>query len=83
MKVDHRLLLLPWGSLVSWCTKKQTKVAGSSVEAEYRALAIATCELQWINYLLHNLRVECSRPLVLYYDNQSALYITTNPMFHE
>ncbi|MCI03735.1 copia protein, partial [Trifolium medium] len=39
-------------SLISWCTKKQLTVARSSSEAEYRTLATATCELQWLVYLL-------------------------------
>nr|KYP62968.1 hypothetical protein KK1_017529 [Cajanus cajan] len=44
-------------SLISWHSKKKTTVSKSSSEAEYRALASTTCELQWITYLLEDLRV--------------------------
>jgi len=70
-------------SLISWKTKKQNIVFRSSSEAEYRALASTTCELQWLTYLLKDLKVPFSRPPAPYYDNQSALYIVANPVFHE
>jgi len=70
-------------SLISWKTKKQNSVSRSSSEAEYRALASTTCELQWLTYLLKDLKVPCSRPPALYCDNQNALYIASNPVFHE
>ena len=55
----------------------------SSSEAEYRALATSTCELQWLTYLLNDLKICCSKLATLYCDNQSALYIASNPVFHE
>jgi ATP sulfurylase len=69
--------------LISWRTKKQVTVSRSSSEAEYRALALATCELQRLIYLLQDLKISCTRLPVLFCDNQSALHIATNPVFHE
>ena len=44
------------GNLISWKSKKQDVVTKSSVEAEYRAMALATCELIWLKHLLQELR---------------------------
>jgi hypothetical protein len=70
-------------SLISWRAKKQATVSRSSSEAEYRALSSATCELQWLLYLLADLQVTLIRTPTLYCDNQSALHIASNPVFHE
>lgn len=70
-------------SLISWKTKKQNTVSRSSSEAEYQALASATCELQWLNFLLRDLNIPCSKQAVFYCDNQSTLHIAANPVFHE
>ena len=70
-------------SLISWRAKKQHTVSRYSSEAEYRALSTAACELQWLLYLIHDLHITCTRPPVPYCDNQSALHIAANPVFHE
>ncbi|GAA0176288.1 transmembrane signal receptor [Lithospermum erythrorhizon] len=54
----------------SWRSKKQSTVSRSSAEAEYRAMAQAAAEV--------NLT-----PVELHCDNQSALHIAKNPVFHE
>ncbi|MCI07539.1 copia protein, partial [Trifolium medium] len=70
-------------SLICWKSKKHLTVSKSSSEAEYRALASATCELQWLSYLLRDLQVTTDKLHALYCDSQSALHIASNPVFHE
>ncbi|KAJ0532312.1 putative RNA-directed DNA polymerase [Helianthus annuus] len=69
--------------LVSWKSKKQTTVARSTAEAEYRAMCSATCELMWLRNLLSELNVSCKLPMVLNCDSQAAISIAANPVFHE
>ncbi|MCH79432.1 retrovirus-related Pol polyprotein from transposon TNT 1-94 [Trifolium medium] len=69
--------------LISWKSKKQSVVFRSSSEAEYRTLAHATCEGQWLLYLLHDFRIPHDFPIILYCDNKSAMYIAAKPVFHE
>ena len=70
-------------SLISWRSKKQTFVARSSTEAEYRGLADTTSELLWLRWLLTDLGVSTSSATPLYCDNQSAIHIAHNDVFHE
>ena len=71
------------GNLVSWKSKKQNVVSRSSAESEYRAMAQSICEIMWINQLLTEVGLKTSMPAKLWCDNQAALHIASNPVFHE
>ena len=58
----------------------------SSVEAEYRAMALATCELIWLKQLLQELRFGNEGQIYCFQlvcDNQATLHIASNSFFHE
>ena len=58
-------------------------MARSSAEAEYRAMAIASQELIWLKQLLQELRFGEVTQMSLICDNQAAMHIASNPVFHE
>ncbi|RDX64646.1 Copia protein, partial [Mucuna pruriens] len=78
-----RFLYNYWGNVVSWKSKKQNTVARSSAEVEYRAMTSATCELIWVKQLIQELKFADVQPMKLYCDNQAAIHIASNPVFHE
>nr|CAN74507.1 hypothetical protein VITISV_015891 [Vitis vinifera] len=71
------------GNLISWKSKKQNVVVRSSVDAEYRAMTLAICELIWLRQLLQELRFGKDEQIKLVCDNQAALHIASNLVFHE
>uniref|UniRef100_A0A2N9F074 Reverse transcriptase Ty1/copia-type domain-containing protein n=1 Tax=Fagus sylvatica TaxID=28930 RepID=A0A2N9F074_FAGSY len=70
-------------SLISWRSKKQSVVARSSTEAEYRALADATLELLWLRWLLADIGAPQTTNTPIHCDNRSAIHIAHNDVFHE
>ncbi|KAK9062929.1 hypothetical protein SSX86_003558 [Deinandra increscens subsp. villosa] len=71
------------GNLVSWKSKKQSVVSRSSAESEYRAMAQTTCELVWVRNLLGEIGFKQNKPMNLWCDNEAAIHIANNPVFHE
>ena len=67
---------------MSWKSKKQN-VISLLKEAKYRSMADTTCEINWLLSLLKDLGVVLHGPTLLFCDNQVALHIAANPVYHE
>jgi hypothetical protein len=70
-------------NLVSWATKRQPIVSRSSAEAEYRVVANGVVEASWLRKLLHELHNPLQHATLVYCDNVSAVYLSTNPVQHQ
>jgi hypothetical protein len=76
-------LVLLGDSLISWKSKKHPTVASSTTEAEYTALYEGGREAIWIRRLLQSLNISHSGPLPILCDNQAAIAIAKNTVFHD
>ncbi|XP_015162001.1 uncharacterized mitochondrial protein AtMg00810-like [Solanum tuberosum] len=77
-----RFCIFLGSNLITWSIKKQSTVAHSSTEAEYRALAVATADAIWIQFLLRDLGIYLSTPILAKCDNIGAIHLAHNPVFH-
>ncbi|XP_053996974.1 uncharacterized protein LOC128886291 [Hylaeus anthracinus] len=70
------------GEAISWESWKQKTVALSSTEAEYMSLSEATKEAIYLRKLLTDFGLEELPVIKLFGDNQSALRLAEDPVFH-
>ena len=70
-------------SLVSWSSKRQDTVSRSSAEAEYRGVANTVAETCWIRNLLLELHVPLTKATLIFCDNISSVYMSSNPVKHQ
>ena len=71
------------GNLVSSKSKKQSVISRSSAESEYRAMAHSVCEIMWLHQLLMELDIKTPVLTKLRCNNQVAIHVASNPVFHE
>jgi hypothetical protein len=73
------------GGAVSWCSKKQSCIALSTMESKYVACSAAVQETVWLRRFLQRLGVTAHAEdvVLLYYDSTSALAYAKNPKYHE
>ncbi|GKD79655.1 ribonuclease H-like domain-containing protein [Tanacetum coccineum] len=64
-------------------TKRQVTLSRSSAEAEYRGVANAVAETCWLRNLLRELHTPLSTATLVYCDNVSAVYLSSNPVQHQ
>ncbi|GKC08864.1 ribonuclease H-like domain-containing protein [Tanacetum coccineum] len=70
-------------NLLSWSSKRQVILSRSSAEAEYRGVANAVAETCWLRNLLRELHTPLSTATLVYCDNVSAVYLSSNPVQHQ
>lgn len=68
--------------IFSWCSKKQDFVTQSTAEAEFVVAAAAVNQAQWLKKIFSDLNMEQSAAIELFVDNQAAIAISRNPVFH-
>lgn len=71
------------GNLVCQKNKKQNMVSRSSAKSKYRAMTPSICEIIQINHLLQEDGINVASPVKIQCDNQIALHITSNSVYHE
>ncbi|GJW27959.1 ribonuclease H-like domain-containing protein [Tanacetum coccineum] len=69
--------------LLSWSAKRHVTFSRSSAEAEYRGVANVVVETAWIRNLLLELHAPLTTATLVYCDNVSAVYLSTNPVQHQ
>ncbi|GJS16931.1 ribonuclease H-like domain-containing protein, partial [Tanacetum coccineum] len=70
-------------NLLSWSSKRQVTLSRSSAEAEYRGVANAVAETCWLLNLLRELHTPLSTTTLVYCDNVSAVYLSSNPVQYQ
>ncbi|SCZ97570.1 BZ3501_MvSof-1269-A2-R1_Chr1-2g01129 [Microbotryum saponariae] len=68
------------GSAVSWSSKRQSRVADSTTDAEYLALSHAGKEGIYLSQLLEELHVQPVAPAHIFTDNEAAAAVAHDPV---
>nr|GEZ08990.1 ribonuclease H-like domain-containing protein [Tanacetum cinerariifolium] len=69
-------------NLLSWSAKRQPMLSRSSAEAEYRGVANVVAEPCWLRKLLRELHTSLSSATLLYCNNVSVVYLSSNRVQH-
>ena len=67
---------------ITLSSKKQSTVARSSTEEEYKSIATSAREIIWLQNLWYELHIYLPTAPFLHCDNLDATYLVANPVFH-
>nr|GEV40746.1 ribonuclease H-like domain-containing protein [Tanacetum cinerariifolium] len=70
-------------NLLSWSAKRQHTLSRSSAEVEYRGVANVVVDTAWLRNLVRELHSPLSTATLVYCDNVSAVYMSSNPVQHQ
>jgi len=72
------------GKAITWCSKKQTCVALSNMEAEYIADSVAVQEGAWLRRFLREFGIiaHVEDSITIFYDSSTAIAYSKDPMYH-
>ena len=84
-KSQTRYVFLLNGGAVSWCSSKQSIMAGSTWEVEYIAPSELTNEGVWMKEFISDLGVipSASGPMKIFCDNTGAIALANESRFHK
>ena len=84
-KSQTRYVFILNGGAVSWCSSKQSVLAGSMCEAEYIATLEAANEGVWMKEFISDLGVipSASGPMKIFADNTGAISLAKESRFHK
>nr|GEU71540.1 copia protein [Tanacetum cinerariifolium] len=70
-------------NLLSWSAKRHVTLSRSSAKVEYRGVANVVAETAWIRNLLREFHTPLFTATLVYCDNVSVVYLSTNPVQHQ
>lgn len=76
-------IFILYGGPIAWSSRRQSCVALSSTEAEFIASCEAAKEAIWLKRLLAELEPGFNKAVPLKCDNQLAIQLVKNPVFHQ
>ena len=82
-EVRNRLCVHSWfRKVISWQSNLQATVALSSIDKKYKADFSTGCEAMWLRRILVDLQLDQAVITSLFCDNQSALKMAKNSVYH-